>query len=84
MLPRKCPTCGGEVTTGFVQAGKEGEELLYWNHSDPQEAIGRPEALQKPPVVRSFHLSSLGPNCAEARRCEKCKVVVFQYVEISR
>ena|GEM_PF-6462817 len=78
-----CLNCGDDMSTGFVQAGEEGEELVYWKQSKPTGSIERPLPLQKTPVVRSFRLSSLEAEPLEAQRCERCKLVVFKYVDTS-
>lgn len=83
MLPCNCPDCRAEMSTGFLYGGEEGEELIYWNQSYPRESIERPLALQKTPVVRSFRLSSLQAEPLEARRCERCKLVIFRYIDPS-
>jgi hypothetical protein len=71
------------MTPGFVMAGEGGEEILYWTESDPRETIVRPTALQERPKIRSFRLASIPTNPVEACRCDKCRLVVFEYAEPS-
>ena len=84
MLPGKCGSCGGRMAPGFLLAGEEGEETLYWTDSDPRETIARPTPLRNQRTVRSFRLSSAPPNPVKACRCDKCRLVVFEFVEPSK
>jgi hypothetical protein len=79
MLPTNCPSCGGPLQAGFVQAGRE---LICWHDADPAETIeGLGVPLQRRPEVKSFRLflGDLNPIALRARRCEACRCLALEY-----
>lgn len=77
----KCPECGGPLESGFLQAPSFG---ICWT-KDPTVKLGfmfsrNVEKLQKD----GWGFPKLTKDKLPARRCRRCKLVIFNYTTDTR
>jgi hypothetical protein len=64
---RKCPKCGGELENGFLHAGRG----IFWDTKEHKWQV-----LSSQSLIPQWRFTI--PR-VQAKRCLKCRLVVFEY-----